>query len=55
MKKLEVTACGYTYDEALNEALESVSQLGIIADVKLIDVNWLDTKQFECVFLVSWY
>ena len=55
MKKLEVTGYGYTYEAALEEALESVSELGCIVDVKLVDVSWLETKRFACVFEITWY
>lgn len=55
MKSIQLKGYGYTYEEALNEVLESVSALGVIQDVKLVDVNWLNSKCFECVFEIYWY
>ena len=54
MKKLEITGYGYTYEAALEEALESVSELGRITELKLIDVEWLEDKRFKCLFQVHW-
>lgn len=54
MKTLQTIGCGYTYEECVNNALESVSELGRITELKLIDVEWLEDKRFKCLFQVHW-